>query len=247
MMKIYRLTADVIPDKISEFHAAASYDKKYLYGGEHTVGDGMYFSFNKDICEIYLLARNPSKFAIIGEFYVKGEYRVYDNIQPDGKDPEMEKLENLLEQVVLKAEKNHKQQYGENTISTEDLMIMKPYEINEYFDKKFEKLKNKKKVIGSNDDFLDDESAHLGILFNKIKKKMKELRNNYQISIFNYEEVCTHSPEVVFELQSFDIYFLTEEAAKNFWEKAKVGELANQIVRNIPAANASQVSKILMS
>lgn len=245
MIKVYRAVADITPDKMEEFYAASS-EKQYLSHGEHTVGKGMYFALNQDTCLQYGKIRKPHKYFILGSFKILGNYKVYDNVAPENVDPEMARLERLIKEIQKKQNENFEKQYGKYTLHDDDFLILSHEEIDKILTEQSHQAQSQKKLLGLKDEDLEIESNQLGQLYWQAVKLLNDQRLNYDLSIFNYEEVCIHNPEVIFNLSSFAIYFNQETDALELFKEIKTGELEGSSIKDIDSAYIPQVTKFLL-
>jgi hypothetical protein len=244
MIKIYRAAADIPPVMMKDYFVASS-DPKLLSHGEHTVGHGMYFAVNKDLAKTYGSLRKPHQYFTLGTFKITGDYKVYDNLAPETIDTEMMRLEGLIKEIRAKQNQNFIKKYGKPLLQQDDFLILSEEEIEKISKKQRDEVKQQKLALGVNDQELDAEGDALGKLYWQAVKMLNNERLKYDISIFDYEEVCIHNPEVTFELVSFDLYFNTEAEAERVYHQIKAGTLSGSSIKDIDEAYAELASKVV--
>lgn len=253
-LRLYRGVANVLPSKIEEYYAA-SYSPQTFFGPkdeEHTAGEGMYFSFNYDLAKYYMTNRKKNGYGIVGKYTIQGDYKIFDN--SNVKDPVMDKLHKAEDHMKEKIENLGKIYYGFKDQTPEErekendlfqFLFNDDPLIKKMEQEKYERNKDNKSEGLDKSLLLKDELDKCGALLKKIKSAINEVRLSYDISIYNYDEVCVHNPKVRICLESFDLFLDSEETAQKVYDQLQTGELMGMRISGIDGSLVDVVSKIL--
>lgn len=232
-LRVYRGVKNVVPTLLGDYHSAP-------INSGRMVGNGMYFAFNKEEAMQYIKT-SAFDFATVGVYVLQGQFKVFDD--SDIEDPIMKKLfdaQDKIEELI----KSKNLALGAETLPEGAVEFWTEEGINQWYKNMFQKMDDK---VKDSPEFkkVHDELSELYDLSLKMVNAIHEQRQNFDVSIYQYKEVCVHNPEVNLELESFDLFLKSEEEAKTIFDHIKTGQLEGTAILGIPEDHAWIVEKAL--